>query len=154
MLVIVGCGTSDTNGKGTMTVLEGTWVKQCNALNQADPNTYYDVITLTFVGNNFESNILNYTDPGCTIPDTLIPNPSASGTFTVGDTVITTGGLNAIEIDSHNEHTSGATFNDQFIIFYIDGNTLYFGNANGVNDGSTPEMRPNTLNFDRSFERQ
>lgn len=154
ILVVTSCGSDGTSGNGTATVLEGIWVKQCNAVNQADPNTYYDIITLTFIENNFDSSILNYTDPDCTIPDTQIPNPTASGTFVIGNTITTTGGLQAKEIDSYVDQSSGAIFADGFVIFNIDGNTLYFGDTTGDNDGSTPELRPDTLNFDRSYERQ
>jgi len=152
-LAFTSCGGSGSNA--TATILEGSWVKSCSAQDPNDPDTYYDVITVSFASNRFDSSVEIYTDTGCTIPDALSPNPTASGNFTVGNNLTTTGGLEATELDSQVILSNGRTFNsNDFNIFYITGNILYVGDTRGTNDGSTPALRPDSLDLNRGFDRQ
>lgn len=64
--------------------LDGTWLKSCGAVDQHDPETLYDIIELSFSGNEFSSSILNFTDPQCLASLSFSPNPTASGVFIVG----------------------------------------------------------------------
>ena len=147
-----------TGGGSGATALEGTWVKACGigkGEDPTDPKAFYDVVTLKFTGSNFESDIKNYSDSGCTVPIPNVPNPTAKGSFVLGNVTMTTGGLQATEIDSHITEFNGAPFDiDDFDIFRIDGVNLYFGDISGINDGTAPALRPNTLDFNRVYMRQ
>ena len=154
-----GGTTGGTTGGGSgVTALEGTWKKTCGigeGEDPANPNAFYDAVTLTFIGNNFDSDIKNYSDTGCSMPIPVAPNPTAKGTFTVGNSLTTTGGLQASEIDTHITEFNGAPFDiDDFDIFHIDVNTLYFGDISGAKDGTSSALRPGTLDFNRVFRRQ
>jgi len=132
------------------TVLEGTWRKPCGSMD-----SHYDVITQTFTGNRFESDIRNYTDSNCLNPLSGAPNPTASGTLNIGNVINTTGGLKANELDTHIDTSNGAPFDeDDYTIFYIDTNMLYLGDDTGILDGSSPALRPDTLDASRIYERQ
>ncbi len=158
-----GGGSSGSNSTNpvsplstTPTILEGTWLKSCGVVDAADPSSFYDIVTATFSGNSFSSSIQNFTDANCTVPFALAPNPTASGVFSLsGVAVTTTSGVQAFEFDSSITQSNGAPFdNDDFDIFYLNGNTLYFGIIDGVLDASTPSLRPDTLDFNRGFVRQ
>lgn len=155
LLVILnsGCGGSESENVNVVTTeVEGRWVNPCSAVNQSNPNTIYDVFIITFTGNNFSFDIKNYSEASCTTPHKEIPNPTASGVFTIGNSLMTTEGLQAKELDFHVSKSNGASFTaDNFSIFYIAENILYFGVGNGGSVGSTPELRTSTLNFNRGY---
>jgi hypothetical protein len=146
----------DKPNTGAVTVFEGEWYKPCGLADDNGPFAVYDVVTLTFVGNTFHSDIRNYTDSNCTTVFSQSANPTASGTFTLSNVVITTtGGLQATEFTSRITATTGGPFeNDDYDIYYISVDTLYFGNTKGVKNGTSLALRPDTLDFNRSFIRQ
>ena len=147
--------SGSSSGGSSVTTLEGTWIKACGIADPNDPDSHSDIVTTTFSGNQLDSNIENYQDAACTVPLPVAPNPTSSGTFTVGDTLTTTGGLQATEIDSHIDTFNGAPFViDEFTIFYIDGNSLFLGDDSGALDALSDATRPDTLNFNREFIRQ
>ncbi len=137
------------------TELEGVWKKFCGAADVSDPDTHYDIVTATFLGDTFSSNIENYTDPSCSIPLSFAPNPTASGTFSIGDSVTLIDATEAKELDSHVDTYNGAEFEiDEYGLYRIEGGIVYFEDDSGVKDASTPELRPDALNYNRPFYRQ
>jgi hypothetical protein len=166
-----GCGGSssndddgDSDGDNTgnsgsdsnqATELEGTWRKSCGAIDQSDPGTFYDIVTLTFSGNGFSSSIENYTDASCSSPLPMSANPTASGTFTLGTSVSLSGGNSATQLDSHITTYNGAPFDiDDYTIYLINNSTLYLGAEDDVFDGSSPSLRSQDLDYDRAYSRQ
>lgn len=158
--LISGCGGSDDgnnneDGASTTTELEGTWLKSCSAVDQNDPETLYDIVEAKFNNNKFSSSILNFTDSHCTTPLSFSPNPTASGIFSLGETVIASDGVESVLIDTHIDTFDGAPFIiDEFNIYYLDNNTLYLGDDNNANDGLSEATRPDTINYDRIYIRQ
>jgi len=159
-LVATACGGGDsiptaalTPTNGTATVFEGEWYKPCGLADDNGPVVVYDVVTVTFRGNTFHSDIKNYIDSNCSITFSQYPNPTATGTFALSDVVITTtSGLQATEFVSHISTSSGASFdNDDYDIYYLSADTLYFGDTKGTEDGTCAALRPDTLNFNRGF---
>ncbi len=158
-----GCGGSssstspsvETPNNGQTTELEGSWRKSCSPADPMDPDTHYDIITLTFSGNEFYSDIENYGDSGCSAPLPISPNPTASGTFVLGELITATDGTQAREIDTHIDTYNGAPFiiND-YVIYRIVTDTLYLADESGGYDGSIPQLRPQTLDYTRPFVRQ
>ncbi|WP_417597694.1 hypothetical protein [Oceanospirillum sp.] len=147
-----GGDTDSGSGDDTSTVLEGVWVKSCGAVDPSDPETLYDIVTATFSGSNFTSNIKNYLDASCSIPMSEAPNPIAEGVFSIGAEVTTSSGVVAQELDSHVTRYSGADFDTYtYTIFTIEGNLLYMGDDNGFNDGTTSALRPTAMNYNRPF---
>ncbi len=164
-LFLSGCGGSSGNSSASPTDitqpgsqvsdLEGSWYKSCGAVDPTDANTHYDIVTLTFSGNEFYSEIENYEDGNCLTPLAIAPNPTASGTFELGSLVTTTNGAQATEIDTHIDTYNGASFTiDDHDIYRIDTDILYLGEEDSVYDGSSPALRPQTLDFTRPFYRQ
>jgi hypothetical protein len=165
-LVTQGCGGSSSNdsqapssqnqGSGNQsTELEGSWLKSCGVADPTDPSSHYDIVTISFSGNSFNSDIKNYTDAGCSTPLAFSPNPTASGTFIVGNSVALAAGGSATQIDTHINTYNGAPFDiDTYGIFRIDTDTLYMEDDTGALDGSSPALRPDSLDFNRPFIRQ
>jgi hypothetical protein len=168
--LISGCGGSDDGNNNSLvpdneliisedetntTELEGTWLKSCSAVDENDPDTLYDIVEATFNNNKFNSSIYNYIDSHCTTALSFSPNPTSSGVFSLGGQIITSGGVESTIIDTHIDTFDGAPFIiDEFSIYYLDNNTLYFGNDNNANDGLSEATRPDTINYDRIFIRQ
>lgn len=142
---------SDSNGNGTATTqLDGVWFKDCYAEDASDPETFYETIEVTFSKGNIASDIHIYTDSLCTSPMPLAPNPTASGTFTIGSSFTSGDGITVQELDSHITEANGAPFDEySYTIFYIDGDQLYVGE-----DAETPEERPTMLDFTEAFIKQ
>lgn len=158
-----GCGGSSsapdlsigTPINNNTTELEGTWKKSCSQADLSDPDSHYDIVTLTFAGNEFFSDIENYEDSTCATPLDISPNPTASGTFELGAQITATDGTQAREIDSHIDTYDGAPFIiDDYAIYRIDTDILYSSDNSGLDDGSSPARRPHTLDYTRSFYRQ
>lgn len=143
----------ETKGGGAITptnqatVLEGTWRKQCGPVEGEE---HYDIVTVTFTRSEFTGSIENYTNPGCTTPLQMAPNPTSSGILTVGEDLLLSTGLTATELDTHITQFNGAPFEiDDYTIFYIDNDTLYLGEG----EADSPQQRPTSLDYDRPFYR-
>jgi len=145
-------GSGDGTSSGSTTVLEGVWTKPCGIADKLDSDSHYDIVTATFSGNLYASNIENYIDAGCSVPFSDAPNPTADGTFSVGNEITTSSGTVARELDAHVTRYNGAEFDlHSYTTFVITGNTLYLGDESGVNDGTTQAQRSTTLDFERAF---
>ncbi|MBU2953685.1 hypothetical protein [Marinobacter sp. F3R08] len=130
-----------------VTVLEGTWKKQCGSV---DGESHYDIVTVSFTLGTFTTSIENYIDSGCTIPLQEAPNPVSSGNFSLGEDVVLSEGLTATELDTHVTQFDGAYFEIyEYDIIYINNNVLYAG----IESGSSPEQRASSLNYNRPFYR-
>lgn len=144
---------SDSSDSGAVTptnqvtVLEGTWKKQCGPVEGEE---HHDIVTVTFTRSEFTSSIENYTDTSCTNPLEMAPNPTASGNFTLGEDVLLSDGITAIELDTHITQFDGAPFDiNEYNIAYIDNDSLYFGEG----EADSPQQRPTSLDYDRPFFR-
>ncbi|MCU7809645.1 MAG: hypothetical protein KZQ77_00205 [Candidatus Thiodiazotropha sp. (ex Notomyrtea botanica)] len=159
-ILLQGCGGgSDVPGNITSGAqpleLEGSWRKACGRADISDPSSHYDIVTVTFSGNLLFSDIENYEDAACVIPQSFSPNPTASGTFVIGTEVTLSDGTQATEIDSHVDTFNGAPFQiDEYGIYRIEVDILYVEDDSGLNDGTTPALRPNSLDYNRPFIRQ
>lgn len=165
-VIATGCGGGSSNttatnnpaipNTGVVTVFEGDWYKPCDVADASESVVIYDTVSVTFAGSTFDSIIKNYTDVNCTVPLPFSPSPTASGIFNLtGVAVATTNGLEAFQFDTRITLSNGAIFDvDEYDIYYITGDTAYFGNIDGINDASTPALRPDTVDFTRGFIRQ
>jgi hypothetical protein len=147
-----GGGEGGGGEVGIPTVLEGTWRKACGPMDSLFPDDGYDIVTITVTINQFSSNIENYLDAACSQPDPDLPNPTASGSLSVGADVMTTNGVTATEVDTEITRSSNPDVfvEETYDIFYIDGDNLYFGEF----EADVPEDRDDTLDFNRVFVRQ
>lgn len=121
--------------------LNGTWVSECYYDDEFDEYTREE---LRFSGFDFSALVQNYSNANCLgAPD---DEGSFSGTFSVGSTITTVRGLEAVEIDfTFQVGNQTDTVND---IVRVDSDRLWFGEE--TNNGS----RPNRLNFDVEYTRQ
>ncbi len=130
-----------------ITVLEGTWNKQCGPV---EGETHHDIVTVSFTGGTFASSIENYIDSGCSIPFQEAPNPTSSGNFALGDDILLSDGLTATELDTHITQFDGAHFDiNEYSIIYIDNDIFY--TAEGTTDSTA--QRPTSLDYGRPFYR-
>lgn len=130
-----------------VTELEGTWKKQCGPVEGEE---HHDIVTVTFTRGEFTSSIENYTNTSCTVPFEMAPNPTSSGTFTLGEDVLVSDGTTAIELDTHVTQFDGAPFDiNDYTIVYINNDSLYLGEG----EADSPQERPTSLNYDRPFYR-
>lgn len=130
-----------------ITVLEGTWKKQCG---HVEGEAHYDIVTVSFTRGQLTTSIENYIDSRCITPLQEAPNPTSSGNFALGEDVLLSTGLTATELDTHVTQFDGADFDiNEYNIVYIDNNMLLTGEG----EADSPEQRPTSLDYDRPFYR-
>ena len=110
----------------------------------------YETTRVTFSGNSFDTSGTDYLDSGCTTVDDTY---ATTGTFVIGQSLTTSSGLSAKEIDLTIQTIDGESFAFVFYdIYRIDGNKLFTGNTGGFDedehDGTTQEKRPIALLLD------
>jgi hypothetical protein len=135
----------DTDATQTSALANNTW-NQCNefaATSSEFPQifgeTTYVAKTNTYLNNNCSG-----------APDTS--SEVTSGTYTIGKSVVTTGGFNATEIDFHVTGAFGEELPEEahytlYDIYYIDNDVLYYGDLRGESESN----RPDTINFDDAY---
>lgn len=139
-----------SSSSGNISALIGTWSRDCAEENPGEADTLYDTVKLTFEDSAAHTDINVYEDSACTIPFLHAPNPTASGTYTIGDSFTSVEGLEVIELDTHITEMNGAEFDIlEYTIFYIDGNRLYMGE-----NSDDSQDRPTSLDFIRVFYKQ
>lgn len=122
VLGLMGCSDSDDNGPFDDNDLSGQY-RACDN----DPSVLFESTetTLDFSGSNFTVTTKNYSSDGC--EGTVSGEESLNGTYTTsGNTIDYT-------------YEGGAMIYD---IYQVNGTTLRVGDRSGVNNGSTPELRP------------
>lgn len=138
----------DTNQSGFAAELQGKW-------ENCDNYGYGDIYE--FSGSQMRYSTAIYESDICsTEPMSTLAGTSAD--FTIGEEVITDGGLTAYEIDvtftsSTHEDYEVEEGDQYFGIVYVDGDLLYFSeDSNG--SGSSASNRSTTLGFHTPFYRQ
>ncbi|MEE9319068.1 MAG: hypothetical protein V3U76_01360 [Granulosicoccus sp.] len=114
--------------------LQGSWLTPCAESS---------ISKLVFAGDVVAGNVADFNDAECVI---LLENTAFEGTYVLGDSVTTSSGMQATEIDI-TDKVSGAT---TMSIVFIQDDMLYLGDADLVAEVA----RPDTLNFNRGFVRQ
>jgi hypothetical protein len=137
---LVACSSG---GKDTPDPLgiNGLWTASCYYDEEFDD---YNIETYRFNGFSITASLEVYSNSSCTgEPDIAV---SGSGTFTLGNTVITSGGPEAIEFDVILK-VEDKTIQVSDLI-RVDGDSLYWG---VYIDGDT---RPTEIDFDETYIRQ
>jgi len=166
-LLTFGCGgggetNSGSSGSGSRTSLEGTWIKDCgpSSIIANDINgrlDIYEIVKLKFTGNSLIVDVDNYTDNLCSINNSpFIPSHTTTNiNFSIGEKIITTGGIEANKIDftvisgsNSQGQQSGSVELKTYGIFYINNDSLFFSKEAA---SLSPESRPKTLDFDKAF---
>jgi len=58
-------------------------------------------------------------------------------------------------MDTHITQFNGAPFDiDDYSLYYLDEDIVYFGDTEGFKDGSSNALRSDTIDFNRAFYRQ
>lgn len=137
-----GGGGDDKKKEIPGTVLEGSWVDHICKLDSTSGYYYRD--SSKIVGNSFSDGTFNFSDSLCTAAISHRDDPT-SGTFTIGDTVLTHfTNVNASKIDiiGHIENFDFDILG--YDIFYLDDRKLFYGDvdSNPSYDGTTDDKRP------------
>ena len=140
-----GAGTGDEVAPGAGTGDEVVPAEQAAALEGSweTPCAESSISKRVFAGDVVAGSNGNFGDAECVILRELV---ALQGTFVLGGSVITAGGLQATEIDITDD-TTGST---SMSIFLIQDDVLYLGDTDAVAEG----VRPDALNFNRGFIRQ
>lgn len=113
-----------------LTTLEGTWML-CDGTGLG--------AEITFSNGSYSVYSTAYQEPDCLTRTSS--SLSGEGTYIIGNSITTTSGLVATELDGVNE--LGENFYD---LVYIDQGLLYFGDY-ATADGSIPENRPTDIDL-------
>ena len=135
-----------TMGGPYETLLQGAW-------STCKPGTgTSNLDMLTFSGLSVSRTGNSYTTEDCT--GTPTPMPPGSGTIVLGAAVATT--LDTIPVTAIQLDVSmgGTDYTLGYVDFATDPDRLYMGTHTPPNDGSTPALRPTTLDGTRYFTRQ
>jgi len=119
--------------------LEGMWISACEqgAVNYVQHHVKFDK-------GNYSQEVQFHPDANCTIIDSI--SSSYSGTYTIGNVVITERGISARELDIVlNYQGDMLSFKD---LYFIEGGTLYQGPPLQSGD------RPTVLDWDFPYNRQ
>ena len=164
-IFIYGCGSSNSNSEKSKT-LEGKWIKACSLDNKSNVNDSdrYSIITITYSKETTSvyRETKTYQDKSCSAPIPVYNPPNdldswenpiatASGQFFIYEDITTTGGLQATQIFTAFSNITGKNIAlDDYNIFYINANTLFFSDKTGVSSG----VFPNTLDLTREYIKQ
>lgn len=135
-VIIISCESTDDGSLD----LEGTWVSNC----YMDDIDEYTVDAFVFSGNAFVTSYQTWDNSSCI--GTPIYSDSGSGTFSIGSTIVTSSGLEAIEVD-FNLNYHGLTFTVLDII-RRNGNEFNYGVFIGLN------TRPTEIDFNIILTKQ
>lgn len=135
-----------TMGGPYETLLKGAWTTCKTGAG------YSNLDTLTFSGLTVSRTGNSYTTEDCTGTPTVMP--PGSGTIVLGAAVATT--LDTIPVTAIQLDVSmgGTDYTLGYVDFATDPDRLYMGTHTPPNDGSTPALRPTTLDGTRYFTRQ
>ena len=145
--LLAGCDTDDENEDASASLI-GVWNSTC-IVDDSDPDDEESKIVsyeFTETGVKFKNAI--YSDVSC---DELLIEITASGTYEIGQNVVTPTGVNATEIDlvfTDAESSWGVEieYDVTFLeLFVIEDTYLYFGVS--VDDESEELTRPTDINF-------
>ena len=124
----------------------GTWKDSCLDNNG---DGIYIMETSQFGTTTITITHMEYSDSSCV---NMNSTQVLSGVYSLGNSLTTTSGLNALEIDITITQVDGVALPSSVTLYsiaYKDGNNLYNGDiyATPGLDGTTPATRPNTLDL-------
>jgi hypothetical protein len=137
--------SDDTNTAQSSALVGSTW-NLCNQFTGS--STQFPQV---FTETEYVAMYNTFTNDSCAgTPYTS--SEITSGTYTLGNTVVTSGGFSATEIDFHVTSAFGAPLPaaDQYTlydIYYVDNDVLYYGDVRA----ESAAQRPNTINFDDAY---
>ncbi len=142
----------------TLEGLEGSWQRSTCLASATDASVYTNA-GLTIADNVASLTINAFTDSACSSPASPAVTLTESSLVFDGSTSTTTLG-EASHFDStvESKTVDGVDSNDSinsisYDIALIINDTLYFGDTQGSNDGSSSELRPTTLDEQSFFTR-
>ena len=140
---LTACGGGESDGNTNLLELDGRWVTDCLSVS----GNRFEIDEIVFSGNTFETSIQVWENSSCS-GDTYLSGGS-SGTFTVGEIITTSSGLEAVEVDLENvvAGAEGAAL-EILTIFRQEGDELVGARSIEL------DVRPTELNFDIIFTRQ
>ena len=95
---VMGCGSSSNDSMSSDNELTGTWLSNCHDFLGTDDgtgNNLYNISELTFTASGYTDRYVSYTDANCANDPV---EESNRFTYTAGDAVTTTDGVDATRI--------------------------------------------------------
>jgi hypothetical protein len=138
---LAACGGGGDGGgaRAVQAAMQGTWVGCDGGGGISFQSTY------TIVGDTYTQSVRTYANDTCT--GTGINAGSETATFTIGAAVTTTVG--GAPVTAHEATIDSASLGVYYDLVYVDTaatpDRLYFGDPIAGHDGSTPALRPTTL---------
>ncbi|MBT2971693.1 MAG: hypothetical protein KME56_17435 [Candidatus Thiodiazotropha sp. (ex Ctena orbiculata)] len=137
---------SDNNDSGQTSELSGRTWQLCNQFTATST-----LFTQEFTETGFASIYNTYQNNSCS-GTPFTSDEIVSGTYTLGGTVTTTGGVDATEIDYHVTSAVGSSLPaanqySLYDIYYIDNDTLYFSDESSTD----AQSRPDTIDFSDAY---
>jgi hypothetical protein len=133
--------------------IQGTW--SSNACEGPYGGTYQRV-GLVIVGMDVVVAVGSFLAADCS--GSAVATTTGSGTLTIGSTVTASLGAAAVTAYQYKVTASvGGSTKSIYLLGYVDARTprrLYMGDQGGANDGTTPALRPTTLDAAIWFTKQ
>lgn len=138
-LAAAGCGGGDGGGGGIQAALRGTWMRCTGAATTSLS------LSMTFDGVAYTEAVRTYSTPDCTgAPTSEFVDV---GTYAVGAPLPKV--LGGAPITAHELTVTIPPFEPFYDLIHLDAlatpDRLYLGELSGGNDGSTPALRPTSL---------
>jgi hypothetical protein len=167
--ILSGCGESSNEPQNedsvtNVTVLEGTWAGACSDFFDGNFTGKWQWVE-HYTGDNYQAFYSVYDATDC--DGMYAVQKEMLGTFVIGNSMMTNSGVTAYSIDlainqeSVDEQITGIDISSYgfnagqhwYDIFYLDGNTVYYGDFNTGNSSSVDE-RPTDIDFTAAYNKQ
>jgi hypothetical protein len=161
-----GCSDSADNpvSSNNITSLEGFWAGGCTPFIEGGFTGSSDWVE-GYDGSDYQALFSVYSTTDCT--GIYQAQKEMTGTFVIGDSLMTSSGVTAQNIDltisqsSIDGQIAGVDISQfgfeagqiWYDIFYINGGNLYYGDSN-TGDSSSPLSRPADISFDFVYTKQ
>jgi len=151
--------------------LQGTWVRECQPFDPDEPDGSYEITTMDFQGNDYQSNTTVYQDSSCTTELTRGFLQAGSSFQAYGTLTRPTGGANtqlgaAAFININNERytidnqpivASMVSFfqpETTYTIVLVSENQFFLGDDYASQDAESTAGRPRTLNMEQAYTKR
>ena len=170
LFLLTGCGSSsdssdddsatdtgsETSADDPITGLKGSWLTKCFSEPEVLAD-YTSNLLSTFDNGTITSIVTGYDDTSCS--GNIITQEIFTFTYKLGDTITIDGSVagitTATEIDVTETTEDSLDFGEKsFDIIAVNGDKMYVGDLNSLNNGTTEALRATKLDADNILTRQ
>jgi hypothetical protein len=141
--------TNDDSNESEASLVAGFTWKLCNQFSGS--STQFPQV---FTDTDYVAIYNTFTNDNCS-GEPLTSSEVSAGTYTLGNTVVTSGGFTATEIDFHVTSVVGSSLPtaNQYTLYdivYVENDLLYYGDIRS----DSADTRPNTINFEDAYTQE